>query len=138
MHNQHFIGKEIIYLKDSAVSIFTDDFPEEQDENNFAYCPPNGNYGTIESYPWKCRNGPSGEPRVKAPYFSNPKVCHEGVPTGDVYNNNADFISKSKFKIQNVGSNCLDGNPTSEWKMKSNCNSDEKVFDPPINKLKGI
>ena len=112
--------------------------PKEYKENkNFAFCPLGGNYGTIDSYPWKCDKGPNGRDRIKAQYFSNPKVCHEGVPTGDLDNNNAEYISKNRFKIQNFGSNCLDGNPTSEWKYKSNCNDNQELFVPEIDKSKG-
>ena len=111
--------------------------PKESKETNFGYCPPDGNYGTIISYEWHCSNGPNGKKRAKAPYFSNPSVCHEGVPTGDDNNNNAEAMTKNRFKIQNFGTNCLDGNPTSEWKFKSNCKDGQSHFEPKIDISKG-
>ena len=74
---------------------------------------------------------------MKAQYFSNPKVCHEGVPTGDDNNNNAEEMSKNRYKIQDFGTNCLDGNPTYEWKYKRNCNDGQSQFEPKIDLSKG-
>ena len=113
------------------------DVMEGNIDSNFAYCPPEGNYGTIDSYPWECGKGPNGKRRFKAPYFSNPKVCYQGVPTGDAYNNNAEFISRNRFKTQKFGTNCLDGNPTPNWKYKSNCNGEQTFFEPQIDYSKG-
>merc|ERR1711936_1293489 len=49
---------------------------------NYAYCPPDGEFGTVEAYVWNCHPGPSGEQRGKVPYYSNPNVQVEGVATG--------------------------------------------------------
>jgi len=71
-------------------------------DSNFAYCPPDGNYGTIDSYPWECAKGPNGKHRVKAPYFSNPKVCHEGVPTGDAIITMLSSLRKTDLRLKNL------------------------------------
>ena len=124
------------YSKSSLNRAFID-LPKDYKKTNFGYCPPDGNYGTIISYPWHCNKGTNGKTRVKAQYFSNPKVCHEGVPTGDDNNNNAEEMSKNRYKIQDFGTNCLDGNPTYEWKYKRNCNDGQSQFEPKIDLSKG-
>ena len=110
---------------------------DKKDRTNFAFCPPDGNYGTIDAYEWKCPKGPNGKKRKKAQYFSNPDVCHEEVPTGDAYNNNAGHMIENRFKYRDVGSNCLDGNPDEKWKFGKKCKNGEKSFEVPINKLEG-
>ena len=86
---------------------------------------------------WNCPKGPNGEKRKKVPYFSNPNVCLEDVPTGDTYNNNAEFITKNRFQSQNVGSNCLDGVPNKEWNFRKTCKNGQTSYSPAINKSEG-
>ena len=111
---------------------------------NFAFCPPRGNYGTICAYQWTCPNGPNGQPRKRAPYFSNPKVSYEGVPTGDAKNNNAAYMTSERFSHRDDGNNCFDGKPDYKWmnfkdngKIGNNCKNGQKSFEPPINKCEG-
>ena len=46
-------------------------------------------------------------------------------------------MSKNRYKIQDFGTNCLDGNPTYEWKYKRNCNDGQSQFEPKIDLSKG-
>ena len=113
---------------------------EEQEKGtNFAYCPPKGNYGTIDAYQWTCSKGPNGKTRQKAPHFSNPDVYYQGVPTGDLLNNNAGYITNNRFKSRDKGSNCLDGKPNENWEFGDNClEGKSSYFHPPIDQSKGI
>ena len=111
---------------------------EREYRTNFAYCPPNSNYGTIDAYPWTCPDRPNGKSRRKAPFFSNPDVCFEGVPTGDSQNNNAAFITKNRYKNRDKGSNCLDGKPNENWEFGNNCLERSLTsFHPPFNDSEG-
>jgi hypothetical protein len=111
---------------------------------NFAYCPPAGEYGTIEAYMWNCKRGPSGERRGKVPYWSNPNVKFEGVATGSQINNNAKYIKQNRFVYASIGTNCLDGNPDEAWmKFKptgaigNNCPSGETSYELPLTSSTG-
>ena len=111
---------------------------------NFAFCPPDGNYGTIDSYPWMCKPGPNGKTRGKAPYFSNPDVNFEGVPTGDSQNNNAGRMRKMRFEYRDAGSNCLNGKPDDKWmnfdpdgSIGNNCLNGESSYEVPDKYAKG-
>ena len=112
----------------------------KQPENgkNFGFCPPNGNYGTIEAYEWNCPNGPNGKYRKKAKHFSNPNVLYQGVATGDDNNNNAAYMTDNRFKFRDVGTNCLDGHPDDNWNFGNNCNKGQTSYEPPINYCEGI
>ena len=112
---------------------------------NFAYCPPDGEYGTIESYPWDCTPGPSGHRRTKAPYFSNPDVTFDGAATGSEIANNARFITEQRFTSALAGSNCLDGDPDEKWmnfdsegRIGNNCPNGEESYEPPLTMSSGI
>ena len=107
---------------------------------NFAYCPPNGEYGTIEAYVWNCAPGPSGESRGKVPYWSNPAVELQGVATGSDDENNALFMIEGRAASAAAGTNCLDGNPDEAWmKFESggvignNCPNGEASYEPPLS-----
>ena len=107
---------------------------------NFAYCPPNGEYGTIEAYVWNCAAGPSGEDRGKVPYWSNPAVELQGVATGSDDENNALFMIEGRAASAAAGTNCLDGNPDEAWmKFESgglignNCPNGETSYEPPLS-----
>ena len=78
---------------------------------NHAYCPPDGEFGTIEAYVWNCHPGPSGEPRGKVPYYSNPNAQVDGVATGSQTENNAKYMTDNRFASASAGTNCLDGHP---------------------------
>ena len=85
-----------------------------------------------------CPNGTNGKWREKAPYFSNPDVCYQGVPTGDALNNNAGYITKNRFKSRDKGSNCLDGKLNRNWEFVNNCLEENiSSFHPSINKSEG-
>ena len=105
---------------------------------NWGFCPPNGNYGTIEAYVWGCQYGPNGKKRKKAPHFSNPNVCYEDVATGDANNNNAAYITTNRFKSRDLGTNCLDGKPDENWKFGKYCNKGQMSYEPAINYSEGI
>ena len=107
---------------------------------NFAYCPPNGEYGTIEAYVWNCAAGPSGEDRGKVPYWSNPAVELQGVATGSDDENNALFMIEGRAASAAAGTNCLDGNPDEAWmKFESggvignNCPNGEASYEHPLS-----
>ena len=107
---------------------------------NFAYCPPNGEYGTIEAYVWNCAPGPSGESRGKVPYWSNPAVELQGVATGSDDENNALFMIEGRAASAAAGTNCLDGNPDEAWmKFESggvignNCPNGEASYEHPLS-----
>ena len=109
------------------------------DRTNFAYCPPAGEYGTIEAYVWNCKPGPSGSGRGKVPYWSNPKVKFEGVATGSDNDNNAKYMKEKRFESASAGTNCLDGNPDEAWmqfkstgSIGNNCPNGMESFDPPL------
>ena len=112
---------------------------------NFASCPPEGEFGTVESYPWMCDPGPSGEDRGKVPFWSNPNVMKDGVPTGTDKENNAGYIIEHRKESAAAGTNCLDGNPDEAW-MKdvnsgtigNNCPNGEKSYTPPLSDSLGI
>ena len=112
---------------------------------NFAYCPPDGEFGTIESYPWNCANGPSGKSRGKVPFWSSPTVTKDGVVTGTETDNNAGYIIEKRFESAALGTNCLDGNPDEAWmkdinsgNIGNNCPNGEKSFTPPLSDSLGI
>ena len=91
-----------------------------------------------------CEPGPNGQSRGKAPYFSNPKVSFEGVPTGDSQNNNAKRMREMRFEYRDAGSNCLDGKPDEKWmkfepdgKIGNNCLNGESSYKIPDNDTKG-
>ena len=86
-----------------------------------------------------CPNGTNGKWREKAPYFSNPDVCYQEVPTGDLKNNNAGYITKNRFKSRDKGSNCLDGKPNEDWEFGDNClEGKASYFHPPVDRYKGV
>ena len=92
-----------------------------------------------------CPNGPNGHARQEAPYFSNPNVFHEGVPTGDSENNNAGYMTEKRFEFRDAGSNCLDGFPDEGWmnfeadgKIGNNCPNGETSFEPSSDKNEGM
>ena len=112
---------------------------------NFAFCPPDGNYGTLDSYPWMCEPGPNGESREKAPYFSNPDVSYEGIPTGDSQNNNAARMREMRFEYRDAGSNCLDGKPDQKWmdfdpegNIGNNCLNEEHSYEISDTDTRGM
>ena len=112
--------------------VFTYNLGYDGDRTNFAYCPPDGEYGTIEAYVWNCAPGPSGEGRSNAPYWSNPDVEFEGTATGSEIANNAKFMTEARFISSRAGSKCLDGNPDKKWmefdakgKIGNNCPNGE-------------
>ena len=107
---------------------------------NFAYCPPDGEYGTIEAYVWDCAPGPSGVPRGKLPYWSNPNVEAEGVPSGSRDQDNARYITEERFTSAAAGTNCLDGNPDKAWMnfestgtIGNNCPNGEEFYEQPLS-----
>ena len=109
------------------------------DRTNFAYCPPAGEFGTIEAYVWNCKPGPSGEGRGKIPYWSNPNVKFEGVATGSPDENNANYIKEKRFESASAGTNCLDGNPDEAWmqfkptgSIGNNCPNGEASYELPL------
>ena len=111
---------------------------------NFAFCPPGANYGTLDSYPWDCEPGPNGETRGKVPYFSNPDIIYEGVPTGDDQNNNAKRMREMRFEYRDAGTNCLDGKPDEKWMnfdsdgtIGNNCPNGEQSYEIPISETQG-
>ena len=109
------------------------------DRTNFAFCPPGGNFGTIDAYMWNC-DGKRG----KVPYFSNQNVKVDGFRTGDAKNDNAKFMTEERFKSRDAGTNCLDGKPDDAWmkfkdggKIGNNCPRGEKSFEVPLSVSKG-
>ena len=87
-----------------------------------------------------CAPGPNGEQRVQIPYFSNPDVIFEGVPTGDAEDNNVGTMRRMRFEYQNAGSNCLDGKPDKMWMdlnpdgmIGNNCPNGESSYKVPID-----
>ena len=117
---------------------------------HFAFCPPDANYGTIDSYPWACPQLPDGGYRESAPYFSNPSVNYQGIATGDAEHNNAGYMIEERFAFRDAGSNCLDGNPDEKWMTKlangewdpegtigNNCPNGEESFEPPLSLSEG-
>ena len=111
---------------------------QSKTRTNFGFCPPNGNYGTIEAYEWRCPNGINGNKRKKAYYFSNPNVFYERVATGDANNNNAAYMTTTRFTSRDLGTNCLDGRPDDDWNIGFNCNIGQTSYEPPINYCEGI
>ena len=62
----------------------------------------------------------------------------EGVPTGDSQNNNAEFITKNRYKNRDKGNNCLDGKPNEDWEFGNNCLERSLTsFHPPFNESEG-
>ena len=113
-------------------------------QTNFAYCPPDGEYGTIEAYVWNCAKGPSGENRGKVPYWSNPNVMFEGVATGTATDNNAGYMTAGRFDSAAAGTNCLDGNPDAAWMngeesgtIGNNCPNGETHYELPLSESLG-
>ena len=111
---------------------------------NFAYCPPDGEYGTIEAYVWDCAPGPSGGSRGKVPYWSNPLVEVDGVPSGSADENNAAYMTEERFNSAAAGTNCLDGNPDDAWMnfeatgtIGNNCASGEEAYELPLSESLG-
>ena len=111
---------------------------------NHAYCPPDGEFGTIEAYVWNCHPGPSGAPRGKLPYYSNPNVQVDGVATGSQTENNAKYMTDNRFASASAGTNCLDGHPDDAWmmfrsdgKIGDNCLNGEQFFEPPLESTRG-
>ena len=61
-----------------------------------------------------------------------------GVPTGDSQNNNAEFITKNRYKNRDKGNNCLDGKPNEDWEFGNNCLERSLTsFHPPFNESEG-
>ena len=92
-----------------------------------------------------CPKGPNGKSRERAPYFSNPDVSYEGVPTGDSQNNNAARMREMRFEYRDAGSNCMDGKPDQKWmnkdpdgKIGNNCANGEHSYEIPVNDTRGI
>ena len=90
-----------------------------------------------------CAPGPNGEQRVQIPYFSNPDVIFEDVPTGDAEDNNVGTMRRMRFEYQNAGSNCLDGKPDKMWMdlnpdgmIGNNCPNGESSYIVPIDGVK--
>ena len=111
---------------------------------NFAYCPPDGEFGTIEAYVWNCAKGPSGESRGKVPYWSNPNVMIDGVATGTETDNNAGTMIEGRFDSAAAGTNCLDGNPDDAWMrgdpsglIGNNCPNGEASYELPLSESLG-
>ena len=109
------------------------------DRTNFAFCPPGGNFGTIDAYMWTCEGK-----RGKVPYFSNQNVKVDGYPTGDANHDNAKFMTKERYKSRDAGTNCLDGNPDDAWmkfkdggKIGNNCPGDKASYEVPLSVSKG-
>ena len=75
------------------------------------------------------QNGHTG----KIPYWSNPNVMFQGVATGSDTENNAGWMTKSRFDSAALGTNCLDGNPDESGKMKNNCPNGEESYEPPLS-----
>ena len=76
---------------------------------------------------------------MQIPYFSNPDVSVDGVPTGDAKDNNVGTMRKMRFEYQNAGSNCLDGKPNQMWMdlnpegvIGNNCPNGESSYKVPI------
>ena len=131
--NQNVIIKCFSYTIDNTWS-----------QTNWAYCPPDGEFGTIVAYVWNCAPGPSGEERIRAPYFSNPNVMIDGVATGTDTANNAGYMIQRRFDKAAAGTNCLDGKPDEAW-MKgessgtigNNCPNGEASYEPPLSESVG-
>ena len=112
---------------------------------NFAYCPPDGEFGTIMAYTWLCEKGPSGNYRGKVPFYSNPNVSKDGVVTGTDTENNAGYIKEKRYESAALGTNCLDGNPDEAWmkdinsgQIGNNCPNGEESYTPPLSESLGI
>ena len=112
---------------------------------NFAYCPPDAEFGTIVSYPWRCKKGPSGASRGKVPFYSNPNVSKDGVVTGTDTENNAGYIKEKRYESAALGTNCLDGNPDEAWmkdinsgQIGNNCPNGEESYTPALSESLGI
>ena len=80
---------------------------------------------------------------MQIPYFSNPDVSVDGVPTGDAKDNNVGTMRKMRFEYQNAGSNCLDGKPNQmlmdlnpEGVIGNNCPNGESSYKVPIDGAK--
>ena len=80
---------------------------------------------------------------MQIPYFSNPDVSVDGVPTGDAKDNNVGTMRKMRFEYQNAGSNCLDGKPNQMWMdlnpegvIGNNCPNGESSYKVPIDVAK--
>ena len=97
----------------------------DKDRSNYAYCPLNAEYRTIDAYVHRkyCPPGPSKKLRRKAPYFSNPNVYFEGVATGSSLANNAKYMTDNRFYYASKGTNCLDGEPNEKWMTFSTTNN---------------
>lgn len=103
-----------------------------------AYCPPGSEWETIETP--SCGPTPSGGYREKEPFYSNPNVMYEGLPTGTESNNNAKAMTERRFQNAAAGTNCLDGNPNEAWmkgdeifgKIGNNCPNGESSFKPSL------
>ena len=119
------------------MSIYISDYTGSN--TNWAYCPPGGDYGTIEAYMWTCNPGPSGKSRGKIPNWSNPNVKVDGVATGTETENNAGYMTEQRFKSAEAGTNCLDGNPDEAWmhfkstgSIGNNCPNGKESYEPPL------
>ena len=82
--------------------------------------------------------------RGKVPYFSNPDIIYEGVPTGDDQNNNAKRMREMRFEYRDAGSNCLDGKPDEKWMnfdsdgtIGNNCPNGETSYEIPVSETQG-
>ena len=91
-----------------------------------------------------CEPGPNGETRGRAPYFSNPDVIFEGVPTGDSQNNNAARMRQMRFEYRDAGTNCLNGKPDEKWmnfdpdgSIGNNCVDGHSSYVIPVEDTKG-
>ena len=111
----------------------------EGDRTNWAFCPPDADWGTIDAYMWTC----SGN-RGKVPYFSNQNVKYNGIATGDAENDNAHYVIEQRFDSRDAGTNCLDGKPDDAWmngedggQIGNNCPSGEASFEVPLSWSEG-
>ena len=69
------------------------------------------------SYLYNCPKNDAGDDIEEILYFSNPDVSYEGVPTGDILNNNAKAMTETRDETSQYGTNCYDGIPTTESSM---------------------